>query len=120
MANFDDEFLKACYPTIELGVLRSLANRLGCYPEIFTDKYEIEVILEHLKIQLETFHNVLFVLSIYRNTFFTANQVLKIIMYVDGEFSLNKRNIERSYYFKSKNQPRHVTCFEDTKHQKSA
>ncbi len=118
MKNFDeDKFLKTCYPNIELGILKCLANRIG-YPEIFSGKYEKEIIIDHLQIQEETYNNVLFKLSIYRSQFFNANQALRIILHVDSTFSLNKRNIERSYYLKQKYQPKQVS--DDSKYQKSA
>jgi hypothetical protein len=117
MKNFDeDKFLKSCYPNIELGILKCLANRIG-YPE-FSGKYERDLVVQHLQIQEQTYNNVLFVLAIYRKPFLTANEALKIIMHVDSTFSLNKRNIERSYYLKKKYQPKQVS--DDSKYQKSA
>lgn len=120
MKNFDeDEFLKTCYPNIELGVLKCLANRIG-YPEIFSCKYEKNKILCHIQLQENSFNDVLFKLSIYRSQFFNANQALRIIMHVDSTFSLNKRNIERTYFLEEKKKPKQISNIDEFKIQKSA
>ncbi|MFA9213052.1 MAG: hypothetical protein ACEQSR_04295 [Candidatus Methylacidiphilales bacterium] len=115
----EDDFLKICYPKTELFLLKSVASRLGCYPEIFSDKYKIEIVIDHLEITVESFNDVIFRLSIFRKPYLKINQVVQIILFVDSTFSLKKRNLERSYYFKQKYKPEHVSDI-DSKYQKSA
>jgi hypothetical protein len=120
MKNLDeDDFLRICYPKTELFLLKSVVNRLGCYPEIFSDKYKIDVVIDHLEITEESFNDVIFRLSIFRKPYLKINQVVQIILFVDSTFSLKKRSLERSYYFKQKYKPIRVTDI-DSKYQRSA
>lgn len=122
MANYfdnEDEFLKIWYPEIPLNILKTLKIRIG-EPLFPTDDYNKSRILNYLQVQENTFNDILFRLSIYRKENYSCHETLSIIMHVESTFSINKRNIEKDYYLKQKNMPKHVSFVEDTKHQKSA
>lgn len=120
MANFsDDEMLRIWYPSVPLNVLKTLIIRIG-EPLFPTDDYKKRRILDYLQIQENTLNDILFRLSIYRKENHSFQETLSIIFYVESNFSINRREIERSYYLKQRNMPKHVSFIENTKHQKSA